>query len=325
MFHDLVVLRDFLAIGEQIMPHLEGLSHPSEMEFLGDPKAVRELTTLQKQVVRISRRQAILFAEALGVRTRPRVAFGRTSRMFRNGQNSLELESMNVAENLERVREQIASAAAKSGRSADDVELVAITKTHPAEKVREAIEAAQTLFGESRVQEARAKIPELPSSLRWHFVGHLQKNKVRQALPLFEMIHSVDSLALAQDMNRIAEEEGLYPRVLLEVNVAGEGTKFGFAPDKLREQMEALLSQARLLIEGLMCIPPLADESESSRKCFVQLRELRDSFANEFDVKLPQLSMGMTNDFPIAVEEGATLVRVGTAIFGERSARKGDL
>src|SRR5215510_5345825 len=124
-----------------------------------------------------------------------------------------------IAENLSRVHEQIASAAAKSGRSADDVELVAITKTHPADKVREAIQAGQTLFGESRVQEARAKIPELPSNIRWHFVGHLQKNKVRQALPLFEMMHSVDSLALAQDIDRIAEEEGVHPRILLEVNV----------------------------------------------------------------------------------------------------------
>ena len=153
---------------------------------------------------------------------------------------ALQFRMSSIAENLERVREQIACAAANSGRSADDVELVAITKTHPAEKVREAVEAGQTLFGESRVQEARAKIPELSSNIRWHFVGHLQKNKVRQALPLFEMIHSVDSLALAQDINRIAEEEGLHPRVLLEVNVAGEGSKFGFAPDMLREQMEAL-------------------------------------------------------------------------------------
>src|SRR5438105_11729435 len=147
-----------------------------------------------------------------------------------------------IAENLERVRRQIASAAAKSGRSSDAVELVAIAKMHRAENVREAIEAGQGLFGESRVQEARAKIPELPSNIRWHFVGHLQKNKVRQALPLFEVIHSVDSLALAQDINRIAEEEGLYPRVLLEVNLAGEGSKFGFAPDHLREQMEILLA-----------------------------------------------------------------------------------
>src|SRR5438874_9026072 len=227
-----------------------------------------------------------------------------------------------VAENLERVREQIARAAAKVGRVGGEIELVAVTKTHPAEKVREAIEAGQNLFGESRVQEARAKIPELPSNLRWHFVGHLQKNKIRHALPLFEMIHSVDSLGLAQEINRIAEEEGMHPRVLLEVNVAGEGSKFGFSPDKLRDQMEALLALPRLSIEGLMTIPPLAEEAEASRKYFVQLRELRDRLQTEFHVDLGQLSMGMTNDFPIAVEEGATLVRVGTAIFGERRRPK---
>src|SRR6266849_6209202 len=206
-----------------------------------------------------------------------------------------------IAENLERAHEQIAQAAAK---------------------VREAIEAGQTLFGESRVQEARVKIPELPSNLRWHFVGHLQKNKIRHALPLFELIHSVDSLALAQDMNRVAEEEGSHPRVLLEVNMAGEGSKFGFKPENLREQMETLLALSRLSILGLMTIPPLAPEAEASRKYFVQLRELRDRLQTEFHVDLTQLSMGMTNDFAIAVEEGATLVRVGTAIFGERRRKK---
>jgi PLP dependent protein len=227
-----------------------------------------------------------------------------------------------VAENLERVREQIAQAAAKSGRDVAAIELVAITKTHPVETVRQAIEAGQTLFGESRVQEARAKIPELPSNLRWHFVGHLQKNKIRHALPLFELIHSVDSLALAQDIDRIATEEGLHPRVLLEVNVAGEGSKFGFAPHKLGEEIETLLALPRLSIEGLMCIPPLAEKAEVSRKYFVDLRENRDSLEKEFNLKLPLLSMGMTNDFAVAVEEGATLVRVGTAIFGERSKRQ---
>jgi PLP dependent protein len=231
---------------------------------------------------------------------------------------------VSIAENLDRVREQIAQAAAKSGRSTNDVELVAVTKTHPVDKVRKAVDAGQTLFGESRVQEARAKIPELSSNIRWHFVGHLQKNKIRHALPLFEMIHSADSLELAQEMDRIAQEEGLHSRVLLEVNVAGEGSKFGFQPEKLRHQMETLLALPRLSIEGLMCIPPLADEAEGARRYFVQLRELRDSLEKECNVKLPQLSMGMTNDFPIAVEEGATLVRVGTAIFGERRARKGD-
>jgi pyridoxal phosphate enzyme (YggS family) len=227
-----------------------------------------------------------------------------------------------VAENLEHVREQIAQAAAKAGRTAGEIELVAITKRHPAEKVREAIEAGQTLFGESRVQEARAKIPELPSNVHWHFVGHLQKNKIHHALPLFELFHGVDSLALAQEMNRIAADEGMHPRVLLEVNVAGEGSKFGFSPEKLRDQMEELLALQRLSILGLMAIPPLADKAEASRRYFVQLRELRDRLQTEFHVDLPQLSMGMTQDFWIAVEEGATLARVGTAIFGERSRKR---
>ena len=220
--------------------------------------------------------------------------------------------------NLERVRAQIAEAAQKVHRSLDDVQLVAISKTHPAESVREAHQAGQNIFGESRVQEARVKIPELPSALRWHFVGHLQKNKIRHALPLFELFHSVDSLALAEDVSRIADEAGLHPRILLEVNVSGEGSKFGFSPEKLRAAMEPLLALPRITIEGLMTIPPLAPEAEMSRKFFAQLRGLREQLEQEFALRLPQLSMGMTNDFPIAIEEGATMVRVGTAIFGER-------
>ena len=231
---------------------------------------------------------------------------------------------VSIAENLERVREQITQAAAKAGRAVNEIELVAITKTHPAEKVREAVEAGHTVFGESRVQEARAKIPELPSNLRWHFVGHLQKNKIRHALPLFELFHGVDSFALAQEMNRIAAEDGERPRLLLEVNVAGEGSKFGFKAETLLAEIGSLLSLSRLSIEGLMCIPPLAEEAERSRKFFVQLRELRDSLEKEFDVNFPHLSMGMTQDYWIAVEEGATLVRVGTAIFGERPKRQKD-
>src|SRR5262245_35830020 len=161
-----------------------------------------------------------------------------------------------IGQNLERVRSQIVEAAKKCGRSREEVELVAISKTHDAEKVRAALDAGQQLFGESRVQEARAKIPLLPSSARWHFVGRLQKNKIRHALPLFELFHSVDSFELARDMNRIAGEEGLHPRVLLEVNVAGEGSKIGFAPDSVRAEMEKLLELPRLSIEGLMTIPP---------------------------------------------------------------------
>jgi PLP dependent protein len=227
-----------------------------------------------------------------------------------------------IEENLARVREQIAVAAARAGRVKEEIELVAVSKTHPAEKVQAAFEAGQTLFGESRVQEARAKIPLLPSRLRWHFIGHLQKNKIRHALPLFELFHGIDSLAVAQEMHRVAEEEGMHPRVLLEVNLAGEASKHGFAPEELQRDLEPTLSLGRLTVEGLMTIPPLAPEAEASRHYFVALRELRDKLETEFNVRLPQLSMGMSGDFPIAIEEGATLVRVGTAIFGERSRRR---
>ena len=223
---------------------------------------------------------------------------------------------------LAQVRELMADAARKSGRAAQQIELVAVTKTHAAEKVQAAVEAGQLLFGESRVQEARAKIPLLPSRLRWHFIGHLQKNKIRHALPLFELFHGIDSLVLAQELERIEEEEGVRPRVLLEVNVAGEASKHGFSPEALRRDLEAALSLGRLTIEGLMTLPPLAPEAEASRRYFVTLRELRDQLEAEFEVRLPQLSMGMSGDFPIAIEEGATLVRVGTAIFGERSRLK---
>ena len=224
-----------------------------------------------------------------------------------------------IAQNLQRVRVEIAKAAQKAKRSPDEIQLVAVSKTHEAEKVRAAFDAGQEIFGESRVQEARAKIPLLPSALRWHFIGRLQKNKVRHALPLFELFHSVDSLALAENMNRIAEEEGLHARVLLEVNVAGEGSKIGFQPESLRADFEQVNSLGRITVEGLMAIPPLAEEPEASRKYFVTLRELRDGLVRDCEVQLPELSMGMSHDFPIAIEEGATLVRVGTAIFGPRT------
>ena len=223
-----------------------------------------------------------------------------------------------IADNLEVVRQKMAQAAIKAGRKSDEIELVAASKKQDADKIHAAEEAGQFLFGESRVQEARAKIPLLPSRLRWHFIAHLQKNKIRHALPLFELFHGIDSLALAQEMNRVAEEEGIHPRVLLEVNVSGEASKHGFAPDALHRELESALSLGRLTIEGLMTMPPLAPEAEASRKYFVALRELRDELEAEFNVRLPQLSMGMSGDFAVAIEEGATLVRVGTAIFGKR-------
>jgi pyridoxal phosphate enzyme (YggS family) len=200
----------------------------------------------------------------------------------------------------------------------EEIELVAVSKAHDAEKVREVIAGGQFVFGESKVQEARAKIPLLPSHLRWHLIGHLQKNKIRHALPLFELIHSIDSIDLAQQVERIAEEDGLFPRVLLQVNVAGEGSKFGFKPEVLVENMEQLLELQRLSIEGLMTIPPLAADAEKSRPHFVRLRSLRSELEQRFDLKLPHLSMGMSDDFAVAIAEGATIVRIGTRIFGPR-------
>jgi pyridoxal phosphate enzyme (YggS family) len=226
-----------------------------------------------------------------------------------------------VAERLLGVRESIAAAAVKAGRAASEITLVAVSKSHPPEIVHEAIDADHWLFGESRVQEARAKIPVLPSRARWHFIGHLQRNKVRQALPAFELFHGIDSAELAREFDRQAGELGRFPRVLLEVNIAGEGSKFGFTREQLRTQMDEVLGLDRLELEGLMCIPPPCPRAEDARRYFVALRELREELQEEFRVRLPQLSMGMSGDFPIAIEEGATLVRIGTAIFGPRRGK----
>jgi pyridoxal phosphate enzyme (YggS family) len=227
----------------------------------------------------------------------------------------------NIAENLETVRADIAESERRSGRLAGSVELIAVSKTHPPEIVRQAVDAGQLLFGENRVQEAKAKIPDLPAKLRWHLIGHLQTNKIRQALPLFEVIHGVDSVELLHEIQRIAGDLGLYPRVLLQVNVAGESSKYGFSPQRLLSEVEQISRADRVQIEGLMTIPPLAPNAEDSRRYFVQLRELRDRLETEFRFPLPHLSMGMSGDYRVAVEEGATYVRVGTAIFGERRAK----
>jgi PLP dependent protein len=223
-----------------------------------------------------------------------------------------------IVENLRVVGAAIAESERISGRPSGSVAVVAVSKTHPPEVIREAVDAGQFLFGENRVQEAKAKIPDLSAKLRWHLIGHLQSNKIRQALPLFEMIHGIDSIELLDDIQRIAGELGLFPRVLLQVNVAGESSKFGFAPEQLLSQVERILRVERVQIEGLMTIPPLAANPENSRKYFIALRQIRDRLEQEFRFPLPNLSMGMSGDYRVAVEEGATLVRVGTAIFGER-------
>lgn len=217
---------------------------------------------------------------------------------------------------------RLAAAALRSSRPAGAVQLVAVSKSHPPESLQQAMAAGVQIFGENRIQEARMKVPLLPVSARWHFIGHLQSNKVRQALPLFELLHGVDSLSIAKDIDRVAAELGLYSRVLLEVNVAGEGTKFGFTPDALRRQIEDLLGLRRLEIAGLMAVPPPSNTPEDSRQYFVRLRELKDELQRDARVTLPELSMGMSGDFEVAVEEGATLVRVGSALFGERRGKQ---
>lgn len=225
-----------------------------------------------------------------------------------------------IADRFAAVREKVAAAAATAGRSPDEIELVAVSKTHPPETIRRAVdEAGQVLFGESRLQEARVKQPLLPGRLHWHFIGHLQKNKIRAALPHFELFHGIDSLETARQFQRIAGEEGLRPAVLLEVNLAAEASKFGFPAAGLEAQLEELMGFDRLAIEGLMCIPPPGPTPEHSRAYFAELRELRDGLQLSARIGLPRLSMGMSNDYEVAVQEGATLVRVGTALFGERA------
>lgn len=226
------------------------------------------------------------------------------------------MKTCSLADNLESVRGRIAEAAARSGRAVSDVELVAISKKCPAERIREAEEAGQLLFGENRVQEALLKIPDLPARLRWHFIGNLQANKVRKALPLFELLHGVDSVEIAREIDRIAAESGLHPRLLLEVNVSGERSKHGFDPSVLEREIEGLLALPRLQVEGFMTMAPLAQDAGASRPCFAALREFRDRMASLTGIPLGTLSMGMSGDFEVAVEEGATLVRVGSAIFG---------
>jgi hypothetical protein len=221
-----------------------------------------------------------------------------------------------IQERFSGVRDRIAKAARHAGRNPGEVELVAVSKKQSAELIREAVDAGQLLFGENRVQEAMVKIPSLPGSLRWHLVGHLQSNKIRKALPLFELIHSVDSAELAGEIDRIAGDMGLFPRVLLEVNVSGEGSKHGFRPEQLERDLETLLALPRLQVEGFMTMAPLAPEAEAARPFFARLRELRDRMAARAGIPFGILSMGMSGDFEVAVEEGATLVRVGSAIFG---------
>lgn len=216
------------------------------------------------------------------------------------------------------IRERLNAAARKAGRDPGAIELMAVSKNFPVPVIREVVDCGQLLFGENRVQEAESKIPELPSRLRWHLIGHLQSNKIRKALALFETIHSLDSLDLARALNRVAAELGLFPKVYLQANLAAETSKYGFTETALVHHLDELLALDHLEILGLMAIPPVRDDPEESRTDFAALRELRDRLATRAGIPLSGLSMGMSDDFPIAIEEGSTVVRVGSALFGSR-------
>jgi len=196
-----------------------------------------------------------------------------------------------------------------SGR---EITLLAVTKTVPPERVDAALAAGITVFGENKVQEAKAKIPLVSSRARWHFIGHLQTNKARDAVELFELIHSVDSVKLATELNKCADRAGKTQPILLEVNLAGEASKSGIKPEDLQNALAQINQLPRLEVRGLMTVPPYCEEAEKVRPFFRRLRELRDATG------LHELSMGMSHDFEIAIEEGATIIRIGTAIFGER-------
>ena len=223
-----------------------------------------------------------------------------------------------IAENLAAVHRRMAAACARAGRSPDSVRLLAVSKTHGPDAVRAAAAAGQVLFGENRVQEAAAKMPECPVRLQWHLIGHLQSNKAALAAQLFDWVHSVDSLKVLEALDRHAGEAGRRLDVLVQVNVSGERSKFGLAPDKTLEVLARGNELAHLQMRGLMTIPPLAADPEKARPYFRALREWRDRWAADLGMDLYDLSMGMTHDLEVAIAEGATFVRVGTGIFGER-------
>jgi pyridoxal phosphate enzyme (YggS family) len=228
-----------------------------------------------------------------------------------------------LADRLADVRARIAKAAVRSGRVLEDIRLVAIGKTHAAEALRMAITAGVTDLGENRVQEAEAKINELGrGTVRWHLVGHLQPNKVRRAVRCFDLIHSVDSSSLAMRLDRISGDEGIEKLpILVQVDLGGEETKSGVTEAELPRLLDTIAEFSRLKCDGLMTLPPFFENPEDVRPYFRRLRELRDEFRirGYFESSRGELSMGMTHDFEVAIEEGATMVRVGTAIFGERT------
>jgi len=232
---------------------------------------------------------------------------------------------MSIAENIAEVRDKIDAAVRRARRNSDEITLIAVSKTFPAESIREAYQSGLLIFGESRVQELTTKAAALSDlqNIEWHMIGHLQTNKAAKAVELFHAVDSLDSLRLAQKLNSAAEESGKKLRALIEINVGGEAAKTGIAPDS--EELENILQAAprlpHLEIRGLMTVPPFTEDPEGSRPYFRKLRDLRNQIAGRElpKISMDVLSMGMSHDFEIAIEESSTCVRVGTAIFGERN------
>ncbi|MBK8000873.1 MAG: YggS family pyridoxal phosphate-dependent enzyme [Verrucomicrobia bacterium] len=225
---------------------------------------------------------------------------------------------MSLADNLASIEQRISAACARAGRDRSSVLLLAVSKGMPPELIREAADCGLSVFGESKVQEAKLKISMCPGRLRWQMIGHLQSNKCRDAVHCFEMIQSVDSLALAQEINKQADKQAKTMPILLEVNLAGESTKFGFKADEVLANLDAINALPKIEIHGLMMIAPWTPEPEKVRPVFRQLRELKAQCEEKLGAPLPHLSMGMSGDFEVAIEEGATMVRVGTSLFGSR-------
>jgi pyridoxal phosphate enzyme (YggS family) len=228
---------------------------------------------------------------------------------------------MDMVENLRAVQQRIRAACERCDREPNSVMMLAVSKTHPPETIKVAADCGLIFFGENKIQEAKAKIPLCSNKLRWHFIGHLQSNKVRDAVELFEMIQSVDSLGLAQEISKRAEQAAKTMPVLVEVNVAGEASKFGCKPEQLFSDLKNISTLPRIEIRGLMTVPPWSAEPEKVRPCFQRLRELKLRCEEIIGAPLPHLSMGMSGDFEIAIEEGATIVRIGTALFGPRQSK----
>ena len=222
-----------------------------------------------------------------------------------------------IKDNLLWVRERIEKAAQRAGRDPKGIKLVAVSKTVEAARVRQAIEAGVSILGENYVQEAQEKIEEIGQTVSWHFIGHLQSNKAKYAVRLFDVIHSLDSLPLAEELDKRAGQVNRLLKVMIEVNISGEATKFGTDEERVLNLSRKILGLSHLSLEGLMTMPPYFDSPEMSRPYYIRLRELKEKMVRE-GTPMKELSMGMSNDFEIAIEEGATYVRIGTAIFGAR-------